>query len=205
MNVRAQEFRLSASQGRQLAYETAVDGTRLLIRRIRPEDKVLLVDGFSRLSDRSRYGRFFTQPKGLSSNQLRYLTEVDHENHSAWIAFAADSDPHIGIGVGRWVRLDAEPEAAEIALTVVDDFQGKGLGRTLFYLCAVGAYAKGIRAFKGSILGENTKALRLLKMVPTADRAWDAGVMEVTIPLEQVVGRDGLIPLGLQPVVAPLD
>src|SRR5680860_710762 len=58
---------------------TLEDGTTLVIRPIRPEDKPLLLDGFNRLSERSRYFRFFTKLPTLSDNQLHYLTEVDHK------------------------------------------------------------------------------------------------------------------------------
>lgn len=186
------------------AYESSVDGMRVLFRLIRPDDKEELLEGFRRLSDRSRYERFFTHLKALSTEQLRYLTEVDHQNHSAWVVLAYgpghDGGNGTGIGVGRWVRLTDEPEVAEVAITVIDDFHRKGLGRTLIYLCATSAYHKGIRMFKAWVLGENTKTLRMLRQVRAAQRGWDGGVMEVTITLQELLTHPELVPLRLQPV-----
>jgi GNAT superfamily N-acetyltransferase len=105
-----------------------------------------------------------------------------------------------GVGVGRWVRLTGDPEVAEIAITVVDDFHRKGLGRTLLYLCATTASAKGIRTFKAWVLGENTKTLRMLAQVGAAQKKWEGGVMEATLPVHELVARPDLVPLPLTPV-----
>ena len=59
--------------------------------------------------------------------QLRYLTEVDQRDHVAWAVFAREPAGWAGVAVGRWVRLADEPDAAEFALTVVDDWQGHGV------------------------------------------------------------------------------
>ena len=65
----------------------------------------------------------------LSESQLRYLTEVDHDDHEALIAFdAATGD---GVGVARFVRLEDDPTSAEAAITVIDEWQGRGLGTAL--------------------------------------------------------------------------
>lgn len=178
---------------------TLEDGRPLLFRLIRPDDKDLLLAGFQRLSDHSRYERFFTHLESLSAEQLRYLTEVDHKNHSAWIAIAETNASPVGAGVGRWVRLKDDPECAEVAVTVVDEFQRRGLGRTLLYLCATSALEHGIRAFRAWVLGSNHATLTMLERIGATRGKWEAGVFEVTVPLLETVERADLVPLELKP------
>src|SRR6266550_461675 len=119
------------------------DGTLVVVRPIRSDDKPLLLDGFRRLSDESRLRRFMAPMRELSDEQLRYLTEIDYVDHFAWVALLADR-PTFGIGVGRYIRLDAEPGVAEVAITVVDEYQGRGLGTLLLGILAGTARIAGI-------------------------------------------------------------
>ena len=173
------------------------DGTPLLFRLIQPSDKGLLLEAFQRLSDQSRYLRFFRHLSHLSEQQLRYLTEVDHHNHSAWIAIT-ETVPARGVGVARWIRLPEDETTAEVAVTVVDEFQRRGVGRTLLYLAATTAFDKGVRYFHAWVLAENRATLQMLESLSPVRRAWEQGVLELTVPLEVAVreGRD-LVPLEL--------
>src|SRR5262249_1697074 len=95
------------------------DGSRVLVRPIRSTDRSLVADGFARLSARSRRMRFLTAKDYLSPSELTYLTDVDHVNHVALGALSlADGR---GVGVARYVRNVEATDAAEIAVTVVDD------------------------------------------------------------------------------------
>jgi L-amino acid N-acyltransferase YncA len=185
-----------------MQYEAVIDsGMRLIFRLIRPDDKDLLHEGFRRLSDHSRYERFFTHLETLSEEQLRYLTEVDHENHSAWLAIAVhDGERDQGVGVGRWIRFGNEPDVAEVAVTVIDEFHRKGIGRTLLYLCAKSALSKGVRAFRGWVLYDNKATLRMLERAGAVRGRWESGVFEVTVPLEGAAQRSDLVPLQLEPI-----
>ena len=158
------------------------DGTALLVRPIEPSDKELLERGFERLSPTSRYRRFFHQVDHLSQAQLEYLTEVDGQNHNAFVCLLRD-DPSVGVGVARWVRLPDEPDVAEGAVTVVDEFHGRGVGKTLLYVVARDAIAKGIRAFRAWIVGENTPILNILLELGAQPGTWEHGTMEVRLPL----------------------
>ena len=105
------------------------DGSRVKLRAIAPEDKPRVADAFERLSEASRYRRFFQRLTELTPATLAYLTEVDHTDHEAIIAI----EPSVGhaLGVARYVRTREDPEEAEVAFAVVDDWQGRGLGRAL--------------------------------------------------------------------------
>lgn len=159
------------------------DGHRVLFRPIKPDDKEHLEDGFARLSPRSRYMRFFRAIDHLSEEQLRYLTEIDYQDHFAWIAFAVDEPGAPGVGVARWIRLQDEPEAAEGAVTVVDDWHHKGIGTTLLWLTARSAIERGVTHFRVWTLGSNTEALELVKELGAIPKRWESGTLELDIPL----------------------
>ena len=105
------------------------DGSAVLIRQVRSTDAPLLADGFARLSSRSRWMRFLSAKTTLSAAELRYFTDVDHHDHEAIGALSAADGR--GVGIARYVRDADDPQAAEIAVTVVDDWQGRGLGTEL--------------------------------------------------------------------------
>jgi GNAT superfamily N-acetyltransferase len=146
------------------------DGTRATLRPIRASDKKLLLEGFERLSPRSRYTRFLTPKQKLTNRELRYLTEE-------------------GIGVGRFVRLADEPDVAEPAITVADDQQAKGLGTILLHRLSDAAWERGIRHFRCELLAENTRMRELLAEVETDVRLDDIrdGALVVTFPIEAPV------------------
>jgi len=102
------------------------DGSAVLIRPVRRADAALLADGFARLSTRSRRLRFLSPKKELSSAELGYFTDVDHHDHEA--LGALDHADGRGVGIARYIRDAVDPQAAEIAVTVIDDWQGRGLG-----------------------------------------------------------------------------
>lgn len=160
-----------------------LDGTRVLFRRIRPDDKTKLAAGFERLSEESRYRRFFRLIDHLSDEQLTYLTEVDFQDHFAWIAELPDEADQPGVAVARWIRIANEPEVAESAITVVDDYQGQGLGSTLLWLLARSAIEQGVKALRVWVQGENVAVLNMLSDFGVVPKRWESGISEVDIPL----------------------
>jgi RimJ/RimL family protein N-acetyltransferase len=137
------------------------NGTRALIRPIRADDKPLIEDGLRRLSLATVYRRFLGAKPYLSEAELRYLTEVDGRDHIALVAVDAD-EPTVLIGVARCVRLRHQPDTAEMAIVVGDEWQGLGLGHVLAETLAQAAAAVGIRRFAAVILADNAPARRLL-------------------------------------------
>ena len=75
-------------------------------------------------SEDSRYRRFFQPVHELSAENLRFLTEVDHHDDEALVALDDDE----AVGVARYVRSAEKPSRAEVAVSVVDDYQGEGVG-----------------------------------------------------------------------------
>jgi RimJ/RimL family protein N-acetyltransferase len=157
------------------------DGTTVTVRPIKPEDKEALASGLSRVSPESRYRRFLRPVTSLSPKELAYLTEIDYTNHFAWVAVDPDDD-QLGLGVARYVRDAKDPEVAEAAVIVVDDYQGKGLGTILLRLLVATAVDNGITTFRGWVLGDNVEILRPLERLGALRQA-DKGVLRIEVDL----------------------
>src|SRR3954464_7109259 len=105
-------------------------GTPVLVRPIRADDKRLLSKAFARLSPETVRKRFLAPKKGLTTAELKYLTEIDGSDHAA-VGAGMAAKPWIIVGVGRYVRLADDPETADVAVVVGDPWQHQGLGRHL--------------------------------------------------------------------------
>ncbi len=162
------------------------DGTPVWLRHIRPEDADELKRGFERLSPESRYRRFFGAVTHLSEESLRYLTRVDGQDHVAVVAVthAPGSTDDIGLGVARFIRLPDEPTAAEAAITVIDEAQGKGLGHLLALTLARAARERGVQRFRGEILADNDQVRQLLDEVGAVVRSEPDGRVVFDIDLD---------------------
>ncbi|MDP9136369.1 MAG: GNAT family N-acetyltransferase [Actinomycetota bacterium] len=160
---------------------TLRDGARVTLRPIAPEDKPLIAATFERLSEASRYRRFFTTKHELSAAELAYLVDVDHTDHEAIIAI----DPSNGeaLGVARYIRFKDDAEVAEVAVTVADDWQRRGLGRALLDRLTYHARREGVRRFSALVQGDNPGALGLLEGVGDTRQQRDSGVVELVIEL----------------------
>jgi RimJ/RimL family protein N-acetyltransferase len=156
----------------------------LLIRPIRPDDKDALVAGLGRLSDRSVYQRFLSPKPRLTASELKYLTEVDFTDHYALVAVLARS-PQVIVGVGRWIRDLQEPTAAEVAVVIADDLQGRGVGTTLGRQLSRTAAERGVDRFITTILPSNVAAHRLFATIGRQLEAarLERGVDELGVPL----------------------
>lgn len=137
---------------------TLGDGSEAELSPVLPEDRDLLEEGMSRLSPQSRFARFGQGRGELTQSELDYLTRIDQRRHVAWGAVADDA----AAGVGRYIVMDEE-DCADVAVTVVDRHQGKGLGRVLFQALVAVARADGVEAFCFETLPENLAVQRILR------------------------------------------
>jgi GNAT superfamily N-acetyltransferase len=161
----------------------ASDGTQLYVRHIKPTDKELLAKAWLELSPTSQYRRFLAPKPVLTASDLRYLTAVDGHDHVALVAVRLH-EPHRLVAVARYVRLKDDHEAAEVAVTVADAMQGKGIGKQLGVLLADEARGRGIRRFTAALLAENRPALRLMAtMTERLVSSVDHGVTDVVADL----------------------
>jgi RimJ/RimL family protein N-acetyltransferase len=121
------------------------------IRQIEPGDRDLIRAFYDELSDRSRRLRFLVPATTLSDEDLRYLTEVDHKRHEAMVALDGDRL----VGVARYVRAPRDRESAEVAVVVVDDRQGQGIGTTLLDRLTERARENGILRYTALVSEDN--------------------------------------------------
>jgi GNAT superfamily N-acetyltransferase len=161
------------------------DGSRVRLRQGHSSDRQLLLRGFERLSPESRYRRFLAAMPELSEEMVRYLTEIDHHDHEAIAAL--DERTGEGIGVARYVRNPQRRDAAEVAVTVIDDWQGKGVGTLLLDVLGARARAEGIRSFTALMLASNQEMMEVLEAlgpVRIVDR--EVGTVEIEMPNPEV-------------------
>jgi len=120
------------------------DGTRILVRPLKPEDRNDLLKGFEKLSIASRRYRFLSPIRKLTERQLQLLLDMDNVNHVAIGVRDIGRLKKPGIAIGRMVRYEQQPEIAEFAITVIDEYQKRGIGTLLIRLLA-GCTGKGHR------------------------------------------------------------
>jgi GNAT superfamily N-acetyltransferase len=150
------------------------DGTRIAIRTLQPSDGERLRTLFDSLSAESRFNRFHAFVSELTPTMCTHLSNVDHNDRAALIAFEADDVLEARpIAVARFYRLHlvGRPDAAELAITVADDFQRRGFGTLLLEELAATARDCGITTFVAHTLSSNRGMLRLLELrdaVPTS-------------------------------------
>jgi RimJ/RimL family protein N-acetyltransferase len=167
-----------AAEGRPVVLR---DRSKVLIRQVRSTDAPLLADGFARLSARSRRMRFLTDKVTLSPAELRYLTEIDHHDHEALGALSTADGR--GVGIARYIRDADDPQAAEIALTIADDWQGRGLGTELLAQLSDRARQAGICRFTALIAADNMAMARLLHNTGADLAGRGPGIVEYEIAL----------------------
>jgi GNAT superfamily N-acetyltransferase len=166
-----------------------VGDTDLLIRPIVIGDVERLDRMFSRLSPQSVHFRFFSPISRPPRAALLHLAHVDHGRRDALVAL--DGDEIVAVARYDALKGDGSPSGArmpsnqaEIALTVEDAWQHRGVGFRLARRLAVLATDRGYEAFVATMLPDNRAALGLVrKLVPDANVRWSGGEYEATMPL----------------------
>src|SRR4051794_28708857 len=127
------------------------DGSAVHLRQIRPDDAAAIVDLHSRLSDRTRYLRYFSPYPRIPERDLERFVNVDHVDREAFVIVTG---PRI-MAVGRYERLGPESPDAEVAFVVEDAHQGRGIGSVLLEHLADAAGENGITRFVAEGLPQN--------------------------------------------------
>lgn len=149
------------------------DGSKVMVDQVHREDAKLLADGFARLSAESRQLRFLTAKPRLSEAEIEYFTHIDHHDHEA--LGAIDVADGRGVGVARYIRDPDDPRVAEIAVTVVDDWQGRGLGTELLTRLMERAREEGIERFTALVDADNELMVNLLHEIGGDLQVADSG------------------------------
>jgi acetyl coenzyme A synthetase (ADP forming)-like protein len=157
------------------------DGGTVRLRPMRRDDGEHLLQLYSRLSDESLYLRFFSPVPAPTARDLELLTATDYDRRFAIVAELGEEV----VAVARSLRLPRPPESAEIAFTVEDDQQGRGLGTVMLEHLAAIAREKGIRRFVASTMTHNTRMLGVFADAGfDVNRTVEGGVVEVSFDIE---------------------
>ena len=159
---------------------TLRDGARVLVRPILPSDRGKLADTQPGFSRESHYRRFFSAPP-LSEKVIRYLIDVDYCDHFAWVALAADEPDELGVASGRYIRERDADDIAEVAFSVIDEYQGRGLGTLLLGALAVAATENGVHRLRARVLAENEPMRAILRRTGARMEFSEPGVLETVV------------------------
>jgi GNAT superfamily N-acetyltransferase len=164
------------------------DGTLVRLRHLGPDDADELRAGFAQLSPESRYRRFFSSIPRLPEPLLRRLVGTDGHRHVALVAESLphDDEPPAPLGVARFIRVAGRASAAEVAVTVIDDMHGRGLGRLLLEAIAVLAREHGVATLVASVLADNAPMNALIRRLGrVAALRNEQGVLQYEVALQR--------------------
>jgi ribosomal protein S18 acetylase RimI-like enzyme len=154
------------------------DGAALAVRPMRRSDGPALEAAVAALSERSRYRRFLAPKPRLSRRDVATLTDLDHHAREALVAV----DPRTGgwVGVARYATFPGDPRTADVAVTIADGWQGRGVGSALLELIVERARQEGLVALRATTLLENGPALRMLRRLGFETTGRDYGALELS-------------------------
>jgi RimJ/RimL family protein N-acetyltransferase len=158
------------------AAELLPNGRRIEIRAVKSSDRTDLAAALKRTSARSLYRRFFGLKRHFSEKEIDFFLNIDFYNHAALVAVTREGALRAIVGGGRYVVVRAG--MAEVAFTVVDKFQGQGIGSLLVRHLARLARDAGLREFIAEVLPENTPMLKVFEK---------SGLQVTTIPEDGVI------------------
>ncbi|MCY7396290.1 MAG: GNAT family N-acetyltransferase [Nocardioides sp.] len=171
-----------------IAEAVLTDGTAALLWPLRSEDREALSEGYEHLSATTQYHRFLASAPHLSSTQLDHLVdEVDGIDHVALVLVVIDVD-RVGtpVGVARMIRYEEQPAAADVAVTVLDEWQGHGVATALLDEL-VRQRPVGVTRVVTTVAADNGPSLAMLRrlgkttVTPAGIGRLDV-VVELTIP-----------------------
>ena len=162
------------------------DAREVWVRPVERDDAEELQRAFALLSEASRYQRFHTGLPLLGDRLAKFFTDIDHTNHEALVAVPTEESRTI-VGVARFIRDEQAPHQADLAFTVAEQWQGRGLATLLLRQLSERARHEGIRGFTLHMLADNAAVLALVRSAGGDSSASRTGAVS------------GYIDLGRQP------
>jgi acetyltransferase len=156
------------------------DGTVLHVRPIRPEDAELERGFVTRLSEESRYYRFFYRLHELSPAMVARFTQIDYDRELALVAVVDVAGTVAFVGVARYVTNPGD-EVAEFAVVVSDEWQGRGVARVLMERLLECAKRRGLKRIEGTVLRENHNMLKFTAALGFETRPDPEGSQQVIV------------------------
>jgi RimJ/RimL family protein N-acetyltransferase len=149
------------SAARYSTIETLRTGKPIEIRALRPEDRDDFIAAVGRASSQSLYRRFFAVRRHFTEDETSFYLNVDFQNHVALVAIAKENGHSTIVAGGRYIVV--QPQRAELAFTVLDEYQGQGIGGALLrHLIAIARQA-GLKQLVAQVLPENSAMLKVFR------------------------------------------
>src|SRR5699024_10770584 len=161
----------------------ASDGRAVRLRPIVPSDGDKLVEFHSRLSERTRYLRYFGPYPTMSARDVRHFTEVDYSRRVALVMELGGE--MIAVGSYEGLAAVGDGRSAEVAFVVADDHQGRGLGPILLEHLAGAAAENGLERFVAEVLSENRHMVAVFREAGyQIDRSYEGGVVHLEFAID---------------------
>jgi GNAT superfamily N-acetyltransferase len=165
------------------------DGSAVPVRPLGRGERRPVQAVFDGMSAESRRLRFLTPIPRLPGGMLRRLAEVDHDRHGAWVA-EVGGEP---VAIARFVRFTDRPHVADVAVSVMDSWQGRGVGPALLEVLGVAAAEAGVTRFSWTMDEDNDRVRRLASRFPGEEIVTDGlAEAETALPSGDHVDSDAV-------------
>ena len=160
-------------------------GKNFFVASLAPADRAHIQAGLKLMSHESIRNRFMGSKKEFTEKELDYFTTLDGWNHYA-LGVEEDGGDHRGVAVIRLVRSEADPREAEVAVTIIDEYQRMGLGSLLLDLIILASLERKIERFSFTFLPQNEGIIKLIekKGTPVTERSHDS--VRMILGLDQI-------------------
>ena len=170
------------------------DGRTAHLRPITPDDAEALVEFYGKVSDQSKYYRFFAPMPTLSERDVERFTQVDHRQRVAFVLTVAQQLEDRILAVGRYDVIDEDTSRAEVAFLVQDEHQGRGMGQVLLEHLAQAGRERGVKRFAAEVLPENRRMIQVFRdQGYHVAGGWDEGVMHLEFDIDPTDTAMGVI------------
>jgi RimJ/RimL family protein N-acetyltransferase len=161
------------------------DGTPALIWPLLPTDARMLREGFRQLSPESRRRRFLSPLDDLDEAMIaRLVGAVDGVHHIALVLVVLPpGGPDQPVGIARLVQDPSDPATGDIGVTVLDPWQGQGVG-TALVRALMRRRPRDLRQLRTVVDADNHASLALLAGAGhLSSGPARMGVVDVTVAL----------------------
>ena len=184
----------------------AADGKRICLRSIRVSDEKRMRDGIARLSEQSRYMRFFSVQPMPSDPVIDRLLDADGHDHIAWGAIHLDGRENPAVGAVHAIRSEHHPQAGEFSVAVLDEYHGLGLARMLTTVLLIHCEVEAMCDLEVQTLAENMPAIRFILSIGAVRQESEAGIISFRLPVREAIHRISATSelQGVQDIIAAL-
>jgi acyl-CoA hydrolase/GNAT superfamily N-acetyltransferase len=163
---------------------TALNGKEIHMRPILPTDEDMMRDLFYACSAETLYHRFFVKMQSMPHRKLKKFVNIDYVKNMALVSVTREDEREMIVAVGRY-SVDRASNAAEVAFIVRDDWQGQGLGVSMFNQLLEVARKRGIIKFTADVLHDNARMLHIFhKCAPTSIQSTlEAGIYHLSFSI----------------------